>query len=77
MRMAEREGFEPSVRLPALRFSRPAYSTTLAPLHRNTSHQGARAKGPKPALVQVHREEIANVERPRNGFSRHSPLTIL
>jgi hypothetical protein len=31
-RMAEREGFEPSVRLPVLRFSRPAYSTTLAPL---------------------------------------------
>ena len=25
-------GFEPSVRLPVLRFSRPAYSTTLAPL---------------------------------------------
>ena len=30
--MAEREGFEPSVRLPAQRFSRPSNSTTLAPL---------------------------------------------
>ena len=29
---AEREGFEPSVRLPVHRFSRPAHSTTLAPL---------------------------------------------
>src|SRR5262245_48467012 len=29
---AEREGFEPSVRLPVHRFSRPAQSTTLAPL---------------------------------------------
>jgi integrase/recombinase XerD len=29
---AEREGFEPSVRLPAHRFSRPAHSTALAPL---------------------------------------------
>ena len=32
-RMAEREGFEPSIRLRVFRFSRPAYSTTLAPLH--------------------------------------------
>lgn len=30
--LAEREGFEPSERLRAHRFSRPAYSTTLAPL---------------------------------------------
>ena len=30
--VAEREGFEPSVRLPAQRFSRPSNSTTLAPL---------------------------------------------
>ena len=30
--MAEREGFEPSVRLPAQRFSRPPRSTTPAPL---------------------------------------------
>ncbi len=29
---AEREGFEPSVRFPALRFSRPVQSTTLPPL---------------------------------------------
>lgn len=32
--LAEREGFEPSVRLHVLRFSRPAYSATLAPLRR-------------------------------------------
>ncbi len=31
-KMAEREGFEPSVRLPAQRFSRPPRSTTPAPL---------------------------------------------
>ena len=30
--VAEREGFEPSVRLPAQRFSRPPHSTTLPPL---------------------------------------------
>ena len=30
--LAEREGFEPSVRLPVQRFSRPSRSTTLAPL---------------------------------------------
>jgi hypothetical protein len=29
---AEREGFEPSVQLPAQRFSRPSHSATLAPL---------------------------------------------
>ena len=32
--LAEREGFEPSVRLPVQRFSRPSHSTTLAPLPR-------------------------------------------
>ncbi len=32
--MAERVGFEPTVRLPAQRFSRPSQSTTLAPLRR-------------------------------------------
>jgi hypothetical protein len=31
--LAEREGFEPSVSLPAQRFSRASNSTTLAPLH--------------------------------------------
>jgi hypothetical protein len=31
--MAERVGFEPTVRLRAHRFSRPAHSTTLPPLH--------------------------------------------
>jgi hypothetical protein len=31
---AEREGFEPSVQLPAHRFSRPAHSAALAPLRR-------------------------------------------
>src|SRR5262245_60261430 len=30
--LAEREGFEPSVRLPVQRFSRPSRSTTPAPL---------------------------------------------
>src|SRR5262245_4060818 len=30
--MAERVGFEPTIRLRVYRFSRPAYSTTLAPL---------------------------------------------
>ena len=30
--LAEREGFEPSVRLHVQRFSRPAHSTTLPPL---------------------------------------------
>lgn len=33
-KLAEREGFEPSERLRAQRFSRPSYSTTLAPLRR-------------------------------------------
>ncbi len=33
-KLAEREGFEPSVPLRVLRFSRPAYSATLAPLRR-------------------------------------------
>ena len=31
--MAERGGFEPPVRLPIQRFSRPPHSTTLASLH--------------------------------------------
>ena len=31
--VAERVGFEPTVRLHVHRFSRPAHSTTLAPLH--------------------------------------------
>jgi hypothetical protein len=30
--LAERVGFEPTVRLPVQRFSRPSHSTTLAPL---------------------------------------------
>ena len=34
---AEGEGFEPSVRLPAQRFSRPPDSTTLAPLRERTA----------------------------------------
>ncbi len=34
-RIAEREGFEPSVQLPAHRFSRPAHSTALASLRLN------------------------------------------
>lgn len=33
-KLAEGEGFEPSVRVNAQRFSRPPHSTTLAPLHR-------------------------------------------
>jgi hypothetical protein len=33
--MAERVGFEPTVRLPVQRFSRPSRSTTPAPLRRN------------------------------------------
>ncbi len=41
MEMAERVGFEPTVRLHAQRFSRPSRSTTLAPL------RGAGPKGPK------------------------------
>ncbi len=41
MEMAEREGFEPSVRLPAQRFSRPPHSTTLPPLRtRSALHRG-------------------------------------
>src|SRR5258708_7866073 len=36
--LAEREGFEPSIRLRVFRFSRPAYSTTLAPLRNNKSY---------------------------------------
>ncbi len=38
--MAEREGFEPSVRLPAQRFSRPPRSTTPAPLHGSEPFSG-------------------------------------
>jgi hypothetical protein len=30
--LAERVGFEPTVRLPVQRFSRPSHSTSLAPL---------------------------------------------
>src|SRR5690606_33461427 len=51
--MAEREGFEPSVRLPAQRFSRPPRSTTPAPLRKaRLSRSGrniamARAKNKK------------------------------
>src|ERR1700687_1092321 len=39
-RMAERVGFEPTVRLHAQRFSRPSRSTTLAPL-RGPAYRGA------------------------------------
>ena len=39
--MAERVGFEPTVRKPALRFSRPARSTTPAPLRRCGARFGA------------------------------------
>ncbi len=35
--MAERVGFEPTVRRNAQRFSRPPQSTTLAPLHQLSS----------------------------------------
>ena len=40
--LAEREGFEPSVRLPVQRFSRPSRSTTPAPLRRRCPYSGAR-----------------------------------
>ena len=37
--MAEREGFEPSVRLHVQRFSRPPHSTTLPPLRDGEFYQ--------------------------------------
>src|SRR5216684_1289514 len=39
-KLAERVGFEPTVRLHAQRFSRPSRSTTLAPL-RGAAYRGA------------------------------------
>ena len=39
--VAERVGFEPTVRLPAQRFSRPSQSTTLAPLRTRQSRRYA------------------------------------
>src|ERR1700716_3150081 len=42
--MAERVGFEPTVRLHAQRFSRPSRSTTLAPL-RGPAYRGAILSG--------------------------------
>ncbi len=41
--LAEGVGFEPTVRLPARRFSRPVYSTTLAPLRKENARA---ARGP-------------------------------
>ena len=38
--LAEREGFEPSVRLRAQRFSRPPRSTTPASLHYSGHYSG-------------------------------------
>ena len=43
-KLAERVGFEPTVRLHAQRFSRPSRSTTLAPL-RGTAYRGAIPSG--------------------------------
>src|ERR1700722_12447543 len=45
--MAERVGFEPTVRLHAQRFSRPSRSTTLAPL-RGHAYRGVFSGGQQP-----------------------------
>jgi hypothetical protein len=46
--MAERVGFEPTVRLPVQRFSRPSHSTTLAPLRvRKINNLASAAKATK------------------------------
>ena len=39
LKLAERVGFEPTVRLPVQRFSRPSHSTTLAPLRARSFKQ--------------------------------------
>src|SRR5260370_7952756 len=38
--MAEREGFEPPIRLPVCRISSAVHSTTLPPLHRTVIYHG-------------------------------------
>ena len=49
--VAERVGFEPTVRLPVQRFSRPSHSTSLAPLRiRKSKDLGALATGTKRKL---------------------------
>ena len=55
--MAEREGFEPSVRLRAQRFSRPPRSTTPAPLRRGLPVE--RGADPTQSLLTPQLGEIA------------------
>src|SRR5260370_10123232 len=50
-RLAERVGFEPTVRLHAQRFSRPSRSTTLAPLPRDAYRRAIPARQPASAAA--------------------------
>jgi hypothetical protein len=61
--MAERVGFEPTVRLHAQRFSRPSRSTTLAPL-RGTAYRGAILPGQLAVPAPIFRRF-----RPESGVS--------
>ena len=55
MLLAEREGFEPSVRLLAQRFSRPPHSTTLAPLLSEGENLGRFQKGSNARQIKIRR----------------------
>ena len=82
-RMAEREGFEPSVPLRTQRFSRPSYSTTLAPLRRGMAGglkdplrvAGADHSGERSAMQASFAE--AETPAPHSAVDTPARLTIV
>src|SRR4029453_4136846 len=70
--MAERVGFEPTVRLPVQRFSRPSRSTTPAPLRQRSCSLPAGARQPFGRRARrrfLSRWRKALSRRPRRPFS--------
>src|ERR1041384_7448451 len=49
-RLAEREGFEPPIRLPVCRISSAVHSTTLPPLHQG--QDGAKPRGAGKVIIE-------------------------
>ena len=75
--LAERVGFEPTVRLPVQRFSRPSRSTTPAPLRiREYNHLSVLVAGTKAKLQPNCNPKHLLAEQGVDGISRHGVGTL-
>ncbi len=68
--LAERVGFEPTVQLPVLRFSRPTRSTTPAPLRVGSAHANQKALG---RGVPPYNRPVRAAQRPLAVDERSGP----